>query len=180
VRSSSHSIPALRAHGHDNRNNPRAVRLARWRRRAGAARWWPARSTAATRLRVALTLEFSSENARGWVGGVYGAGFKTRAAKLPDAARALGPVAGRFAGTLFALGFIGSGLLAIPILAQSGFGEVSFANTGAAAAQPAFLRGLALLGLLAPPASAGSGAPATWNVPASPPIPAPMPNASSL
>jgi NRAMP (natural resistance-associated macrophage protein)-like metal ion transporter len=37
-----------------------------------------------------------------------------------DAARALQPVAGHFAGTLFALGFIGSGLLAIPVLAGSG------------------------------------------------------------
>ncbi|HEY2430424.1 MAG TPA: Nramp family divalent metal transporter [Acidimicrobiales bacterium] len=37
-----------------------------------------------------------------------------------DAARALKPVAGHFAGTLFALGFIGSGLLAIPVLAGAG------------------------------------------------------------
>ena len=37
-----------------------------------------------------------------------------------DAARALRPVAGHFAGTLFALGFIGSGLLAIPVLAGAG------------------------------------------------------------
>jgi NRAMP (natural resistance-associated macrophage protein)-like metal ion transporter len=37
-----------------------------------------------------------------------------------DAARALEPVAGHFAGTLFALGFIGSGLLAIPVLAGAG------------------------------------------------------------
>jgi NRAMP (natural resistance-associated macrophage protein)-like metal ion transporter len=37
-----------------------------------------------------------------------------------DAARALRPVAGRFAGTIFALGFIGSGLLAIPVLAGAG------------------------------------------------------------
>ena len=31
------------------------------------------------------------------------------------------------------------------LLSAHGVGEVSFANTGAAAAQPAFLRGLALL-----------------------------------
>ncbi len=37
-----------------------------------------------------------------------------------DAARALKPVAGHWAGTLFALGFIGSGLLAIPVLAGAG------------------------------------------------------------
>jgi Mn2+/Fe2+ NRAMP family transporter len=37
-----------------------------------------------------------------------------------DAARALKPVAGHFAGTLFALGFIGSGLLAVPVLAGAG------------------------------------------------------------
>jgi Mn2+/Fe2+ NRAMP family transporter len=37
-----------------------------------------------------------------------------------DAARALKPVAGHFAGALFALGFIGSGLLAVPVLAGSG------------------------------------------------------------
>jgi Mn2+/Fe2+ NRAMP family transporter len=37
-----------------------------------------------------------------------------------DAAQALRPVAGPLAGTLFALGFIGSGLLAIPVLAGAG------------------------------------------------------------
>jgi Mn2+/Fe2+ NRAMP family transporter len=37
-----------------------------------------------------------------------------------DAARALEPLAGRWAGMLFALGFIGSGMLAIPVLAGSG------------------------------------------------------------
>ena len=37
-----------------------------------------------------------------------------------EAARALQPVAGHFAATLFALGFIGSGLLAIPVLAGAG------------------------------------------------------------
>ncbi|MGC9664953.1 divalent metal cation transporter [Planosporangium sp. 12N6] len=43
---------------------------------------------------------------------------------VADAARALGPAAGRWAGRwagpLFALGFIGSGMLAIPVLAGSG------------------------------------------------------------
>ena len=34
-----------------------------------------------------------------------------------QAASALSPIAGRFASTLFALGFIGSGILAIPVLA---------------------------------------------------------------
>ncbi len=37
-----------------------------------------------------------------------------------DAANALKPVAGRFASGLFALGFIGSGMLAIPVLAGAG------------------------------------------------------------
>jgi NRAMP (natural resistance-associated macrophage protein)-like metal ion transporter len=37
-----------------------------------------------------------------------------------DAAKALEPVAGKWAGTLFALGFIGSGMLAVPVLAGSG------------------------------------------------------------
>jgi NRAMP (natural resistance-associated macrophage protein)-like metal ion transporter len=37
-----------------------------------------------------------------------------------DAAKALQPLAGRWAGALFALGFIGSGVLAIPVLAGSG------------------------------------------------------------
>jgi NRAMP (natural resistance-associated macrophage protein)-like metal ion transporter len=36
------------------------------------------------------------------------------------AARALQPLAGRFAGTLFAIGIIGTGLLALPVLAGSG------------------------------------------------------------
>jgi Mn2+/Fe2+ NRAMP family transporter len=37
-----------------------------------------------------------------------------------QAAEALKPFAGHFASTIFALGFIGSGLLAIPVLAGSG------------------------------------------------------------
>ena len=37
-----------------------------------------------------------------------------------EAAKALEPVAGHFAGVLFALGFIGSGLLAVPVLAGAG------------------------------------------------------------
>jgi len=37
-----------------------------------------------------------------------------------EAAKALEPLAGRFAGMLFALGFIGSGLLAVPVLAGAG------------------------------------------------------------
>ncbi len=37
-----------------------------------------------------------------------------------EAAQALKPLAGRFASEIFALGFIGSGLLAIPVLAASG------------------------------------------------------------
>jgi NRAMP (natural resistance-associated macrophage protein)-like metal ion transporter len=37
-----------------------------------------------------------------------------------EAASALKPVAGRFASTLFALGFIGAGMLAIPVLAGAG------------------------------------------------------------
>ncbi|SEI94911.1 NRAMP family divalent metal transporter [Frateuria terrea] len=37
-----------------------------------------------------------------------------------DAARALRPLAGRFAGMLFAMGIVGTGLLAIPVLAGSG------------------------------------------------------------
>jgi Mn2+/Fe2+ NRAMP family transporter len=37
-----------------------------------------------------------------------------------DAAKALEPLAGRWAGVLFALGFNGSGMLAIPVLAGSG------------------------------------------------------------
>src|SRR3989442_8995095 len=36
-------------------------------------------------------------------------------------------------------------LIVAILIAQTGFGEVSFANSGAPAAQPAFLRGLALL-----------------------------------
>lgn len=37
-----------------------------------------------------------------------------------EAAQALKPLAGRFASDIFALGFIGSGLLAVPVLAASG------------------------------------------------------------
>ncbi len=42
-----------------------------------------------------------------------------------DAAKALEPLAGRWAGALFALGFIGSGMLAIPVLAGSGAAGMS-------------------------------------------------------
>jgi hypothetical protein len=46
-----------------------------------------------------------------------------RAPQLPSAAQAAGalrPVAGSLASTLFALGFIGSGMLAVPVLAGAG------------------------------------------------------------
>jgi NRAMP (natural resistance-associated macrophage protein)-like metal ion transporter len=42
-----------------------------------------------------------------------------------DAAKALEPLAGRWAGALFALGFIGSGMLAIPVLAGAGAAGIS-------------------------------------------------------
>ncbi len=42
-----------------------------------------------------------------------------------DAAKALQPLAGRWAGALFALGFIGSGMLAIPVLAGAGAAGMS-------------------------------------------------------
>lgn len=49
-----------------------------------------------------------------------GARHPTTIDTAAQAARALRPVAGRFAETLFALGFIGSGVLAIPVLAGAG------------------------------------------------------------
>lgn len=48
-----------------------------------------------------------------------GAHHKT-IASAADAAKALQPIAGSYAGILFALGFIGSGVLAVPVLAASG------------------------------------------------------------
>jgi len=42
-----------------------------------------------------------------------------------DAAKALQPIAGNYAGILFALGFIGSGVLAVPVLAASGAAGLS-------------------------------------------------------
>ncbi len=45
---------------------------------------------------------------------------KTNIQSAAEAAQALKPLAGQFASAIFALGFIGSGLLAIPILAASG------------------------------------------------------------
>jgi len=42
-----------------------------------------------------------------------------------DAAKALEPIAGNYAGILFALGFIGSGVLAVPVLAASGAAGLS-------------------------------------------------------
>jgi hypothetical protein len=45
---------------------------------------------------------------------------ETNIQSAAQAAEALKPFAGRFASALFALGFIGSGLLAIPVLAAAG------------------------------------------------------------
>jgi len=56
---------------------------------------------------------------------------KTDVASASDAAEALRPAAGRFAFTLFALGIISTGLLAIPILA----GATAFAVAGATGAR---------------------------------------------
>ncbi|HET6554762.1 MAG TPA: divalent metal cation transporter [Dyella sp.] len=53
---------------------------------------------------------------------------KTDIASASDAAEALRPVAGRFAFTLFSLGIVSTGLLAVPVLA----GATAFAVTGAA------------------------------------------------
>jgi NRAMP (natural resistance-associated macrophage protein)-like metal ion transporter len=44
---------------------------------------------------------------------------KTDIATVQDAARALAPLAGRFAATLLAIGLIGSGFLAVPVLTSS-------------------------------------------------------------
>jgi NRAMP (natural resistance-associated macrophage protein)-like metal ion transporter len=49
-----------------------------------------------------------------------GAHGKHNIVSAADAARALRPFAGRFAAAVFALGFIGSGMLAVPVLAGSG------------------------------------------------------------
>jgi Mn2+/Fe2+ NRAMP family transporter len=48
-----------------------------------------------------------------------GAHHKT-VSSAAEAAKALEPIAGGFAGVLFAIGFIGSGILAVPVLAASG------------------------------------------------------------
>jgi NRAMP (natural resistance-associated macrophage protein)-like metal ion transporter len=49
-----------------------------------------------------------------------GAHGSTTITSAPQAAQALGPVAGQFSEALFALGFIGSGMLAVPVLAGAG------------------------------------------------------------
>jgi len=49
----------------------------------------------------------------------------TEIGSADDAAKALEPIAGPFAKLLFALGFIGSGILAIPVLASSGAAGLS-------------------------------------------------------
>jgi Mn2+/Fe2+ NRAMP family transporter len=49
-----------------------------------------------------------------------GAHGKHQIQSAADAASALQPIAGRFATALFALGFIGAGMLAIPVLAGAG------------------------------------------------------------
>lgn len=53
-----------------------------------------------------------------------GAHHKT-VSSAAEAAKALEPIAGDFAGVLFALGFIGSGMLAVPVLAASGAAGLS-------------------------------------------------------
>ena len=49
----------------------------------------------------------------------------TEIGSADDAAKALEPIAGPFAKLLFALGFIGSGILTIPVLASSGAAGLS-------------------------------------------------------
>jgi NRAMP (natural resistance-associated macrophage protein)-like metal ion transporter len=53
-----------------------------------------------------------------------GADHKT-VSSAAEAAKALEPIAGNFASVLFALGFIGSGMLAVPVLAASGAAGLS-------------------------------------------------------
>jgi len=54
---------------------------------------------------------------------------KTTVQSAAQAATALKPLAGHFASAIFALGFIGSGLLAVPVLAGSG--SVGMADSSA-------------------------------------------------
>jgi Mn2+/Fe2+ NRAMP family transporter len=53
-------------------------------------------------------------------GATLGAGGHTTITSAAQAAEALRPIAGGLSETLFALGFIGSGMLAIPVLAGAG------------------------------------------------------------
>lgn len=71
-----------------------------------------------------------------------------------DAAAALKPVAGRWASLLFAVGFIGSGFLAVPVLAGSGAAAASGLMNrrygfGQKAADAPLFYGLVLLGMAA-------------------------------
>ena len=54
----------------------------------------------------------------------------TQVSTAVDAAKALAPIAGKYSTILFAVGFIGSGVLAVPVLAASGAaGMAGLANT---------------------------------------------------
>ncbi|WP_439902297.1 Nramp family divalent metal transporter [Microbacterium azadirachtae] len=57
-------------------------------------------------------------------GATLGAHHKT-VSSAAEAAKALEPIAGNFASVLFALGFIGSGMLAVPVLAAAGAAGLS-------------------------------------------------------
>src|SRR5262249_59346410 len=59
------------------------------------------------------------------------AGGITDISSSSDAAEALRPVAGPFAFTLFALGIVGTGLLAVPVLAGSAAYAIGEARRGA-------------------------------------------------
>jgi NRAMP (natural resistance-associated macrophage protein)-like metal ion transporter len=95
----------------------KAVPLKRRRAKAARRKQRMARADVFTGMALSNIVMFAIITASAATLGKHGATDVTSAAQ---AARALKPVAGSAASTLFALGFIGSGMLAVPVLAGSG------------------------------------------------------------
>ncbi|WP_171041221.1 Nramp family divalent metal transporter [Sinomonas susongensis] len=111
---SSNRIEQLRSEvGGDER--PSQVRLTARNPRAARRKWVDARVDVFTGMVFSQLVMFAVITATGATLGTHHLEIRTAA----DAANALAPIAGPAAAALFAVGFIGSGVLGVPVLAAS-------------------------------------------------------------
>jgi NRAMP (natural resistance-associated macrophage protein)-like metal ion transporter len=109
-----HRLEDMRA---ENVGGSRARPLSRRGKRAAAKKERRSRFDVFMGMAFSNVVMFSIITATGATLGAHGHKNVQSAA---EAASALKPIAGRFASTIFALGFIGAGMLAIPVLAGAG------------------------------------------------------------